>query len=149
FGSGRHGMTLVADAGAGRYVELPLSYYPGPGWDYTPGHLAHPPDRRQFHPAGVPEDHLLFFECFNCHATGVTDAPDEVDLRHMGGGGRCERCRGPGESHGRAAEGGRPAAGTIRAPAREPAESEIRLCGECHRSEPPPSQTDGPALARF
>jgi hypothetical protein len=150
FGSGRHGVTLVAEVGAGRYTELPLSHYPQRGWDYTPGFLVNSPERRMYHPAGVPADHALFFDCFNCHATAVRDGADDLDLSHMAAGVQCERCHGPGGEHVRAAKLGPPVAGTIRNPAREPAASLIRLCGECHRSEAPPGvASDAPMLARF
>jgi len=150
FGSGRHGMTLVAEAGAGRYIELPLSYYPTRGWDLTPGYLANAPKRRLYHPAGVPADHVLFFTCFDCHATAAADTPDDLDLGHLRGGVQCERCHGPGERHVRAAEARQPIAGTIRRFGGASAADITRLCGECHRAQPPPGfPPDAPQLVRF
>ncbi len=150
FGSGRHGITLVGAAGAGRYVELPLSHYPGRGWDLTPGYLAHAPARRIFHPAGMPADHTRFFPCFDCHATATGKAEADLDLSRMRPGVQCERCHGPGGRHARAAVAGEPLRGTIRNPGQASAREQVRMCGECHRSEPPPGfKPEAPELVRY
>ncbi|HEU4753074.1 MAG TPA: multiheme c-type cytochrome, partial [Armatimonadota bacterium] len=147
---GKHGMTLVASPGAGRYMELPLSHYPGRGWDLTPGYLAFTPERRMLHPAGVPSDHTQFRQCFFCHATGVESTAADLDTGKMVLGVQCEHCHGPGEAHVRAADLKQPLAGTIRSPGKESAVSLARLCGECHRTEPAPGiQPDSPLLVRF
>ena len=150
FGSGRHGITPVAALGAGRYLELPLSYYPTKGWDFTPGNQNFSPEKRMYHPAGVPCDYSLFLLCFDCHATGVKKGTEDLDLSHMRMGVQCERCHGAGEKHVRAAEQHLSLAETIRNPAKESAESLRRLCGECHRTEAPPGfPPEAPQLARY
>lgn len=150
FGSGRHGLTLVADAGAGRYMELPLSFYPGRGWDLTPGYLRNAAMQRMYHPAGVPADHTLFSTCFACHGTDVGDGPADVNLAHMSDGVQCENCHGPAARHVQAAQSGQPAAGTIRDFRRAPAGEISQMCGQCHRTEPPPGfPPDAPQLVRF
>lgn len=150
FGSGRHGITLVASLGAGRYIELPLSHYPGRGWDFTPGFLAWAPEKRMYHPAGVPADKALFFECYDCHATNLVEGDEELEFRHMWTGVQCERCHGAGQAHIQAAEAGRSVVGTIKASRGGSAAAMTALCGECHRDKIPPGlKREDPMLVRF
>jgi len=149
FGSGAHGVTPVGEAGPGRFVEAPISFYRQAGWDFTVGFVTQPPAGRRATPTGTPLESRAAFECFHCHATGVRESAAGPVLAGIERGIGCERCHGPGQPHVQAARAGRGAA-EIETPGRGSARATVEFCATCHRLEPPPGVRPGdPVVVRF
>ncbi|WP_031498230.1 tetratricopeptide repeat protein [Bryobacter aggregatus] len=106
-GSGNHSQTLIHQRSAGKWVELPLSWYAEGGgkWRMSPGYdrLDHSEFTRE-----VSES------CLFCHK-GYTP---ELAID-------CQRCHGPGEAHAKRQ-------GPIVNPAKLTPERSLEVCLQCH-----------------
>jgi hypothetical protein len=149
FGSGNQAMTPVGVRPDGDYVEAPISFYRRAGWDFTPGFVTQPPQRRQANATGTRVTAAEVFDCFHCHAAGVQKTATGLDLSGMQMGIQCERCHGPGAEHVSLARAGRPRGG-IQVPGRTPGQTVMQFCGTCHRNDLPQGvHMDNPVVARF
>lgn len=156
FGAGWLGRTAVGRIGSS-YFEHRISYYTLLGRpSLTPGQSFETPATAKDALGAVqtPQD---AFRCFNCHATGVIETNDGPDLGKAQPGVQCERCHGPGRTHGEAAKAGRPRTEIQKAifnPGRLAARAMVEFCGQCHRA-PKPGQVaaapelDDPISVRF
>jgi len=114
-GSGNHAVTYVSRDGAGRLLQLPLSWYSERGgyWEMSPGY-----DRR---------DHYDFRRevsesCLFCH----NGYPSQAN-KGMAEGIDCQRCHGPGQDHVR-----KPVRANIVNPARLSPSLRMDVCLQCH-----------------
>ncbi|HZW31890.1 MAG TPA: multiheme c-type cytochrome [Isosphaeraceae bacterium] len=158
FGSGHHATTFVTlvDPAAPRLFEHRLTYYRREHrLDLTPGQHEDEP-RPGVTPSGYLNDPRNSRKCFGCHSTQVSARGGRgIDEETMIPNVSCERCHGPGRAHVAAARGG--ASGDRLTlpfgPDRWTAESQMRLCGTCHRhpsrARPDQLRPDDPQLARF
>jgi tetratricopeptide (TPR) repeat protein len=107
-GSGNHAVTYIHRTPQGRFLELPLSYYPKlGGYGMSPGY-----DR---------PDHLDFRReisdaCLFCHSGSAEPRP--ID---------CERCHGDSRKH-----VAKPGKGSILNPGQFAAKAQLELCLQCH-----------------
>jgi len=158
-GSGAHATTFVslsAEGPGGRGgLEHRLSYFAhGKSLGLTPGQ--HEFSKAGQSPFGYILPPLQTLDCFGCHATQTSSrGPSVLDVATMIPNVSCERCHGPGRSHVEKARGGAPLEALTMpfGPDRWTAESQVRLCGECHRLpeklKPGSIRPDNPTLARF
>jgi hypothetical protein len=154
FGSGKRAFAYLADLGDNQFLDSRLNYYKSIGkWDFTSGQEVSAPSLIQ-QPLGrvLSSDDAAM--CFGCHSTalhvrgmgkdGTATSPSvTVDVGKTMLGVTCERCHGPRQQHVRDFKMGK------RSPRAEPftAESQNKLCGECHSV---PDATSGhKAAARF
>lgn len=133
-GSGNHAQTMLTlttnEQGETEGIEHRFSCYPGDRIALTPGH-----SKLQPHSAleyfGDASDGVPLQRCIYCHTTSGNIVQEEIiDLV---ANINCEKCHGPGSEHVRAARtNATPPPYSI---GRETwdAESEIQLCGDCHR----------------
>lgn len=150
FGAGDQGQTLFSQLQNGKFLEHRLSYYQRKnGFDLTVGH--HPRRSRTLEQAMgrlVSPDEAS--QCFGCHSTYVNPTSDGPDFRSVVPAITCERCHGPGEDHVEAITSG---ASNIRIlnPGKLGGEELVRLCGQCHRTEPAPLgiSVEHPIVTRF
>jgi hypothetical protein len=133
FGSGNHARTFFHRTGAGKFVQLPVTWYAGGGWAMSPGY-----DRA---------DHSGFsrkvnYRCLFCHAgypeiesgadnwDGGTQVPGRLTE-----GVDCQRCHSPGRAHVAAARD-RHSSVRVRSsivnPARLAADRKAEVCLQCH-----------------
>ena len=136
-GSGRHGITMVAKDEDGISRELRVSYFgQDEGWGLTKGFDFAPRDGGDHIGLGLGRKALN--HCLSCHMTWYRS----VGLGRSGArrpegedkGIGCERCHGPGSSHGKAAESGfteLAIAITRTTPSRE----RLKSCVECHAAD--------------
>lgn len=125
-GSGHVARTYFTEDN-GRLFQLPLTWYSGHGWDFSPGYEV---NNARFE-RSMP-DH-----CVGCHSSYPTRAPylegKYVELRDGIG---CERCHGPGELHVRerraSVRGDSGYDNSIVNPARLPLERRLDVCEQCH-----------------
>jgi predicted CXXCH cytochrome family protein len=158
FGSGHHATTFVTllDPAAPRVLEHRLTYYTREDrWDVTPGQEAdlRPPGDK---PIGRESSIRESRKCLGCHSTQISARdPQRLDQETMIPNVSCERCHGPGRAHVAAARRGEPEDRLTMpfGPDRWTAESQMRLCGICHRhpsrARPDQLRAEDPHLARF
>jgi hypothetical protein len=136
-GSGRHGITMIAQDEEGFERELRVSYFgEGQTWGETKGINATPRERGdQIGLALAPKP---LRHCLHCHSTwfGAVDlsrsAPKGLEAFDHGIG--CERCHGPGFNHVKAIESGF-AEVAIALTTRSPSSVKLQSCTECHASD--------------
>jgi predicted CXXCH cytochrome family protein len=158
FGSGHHATTFVTvlDPAAPRIREHRLTYYAREDrLDVTPGQEAdlRPPDDE---PIGTEWTVRESRKCLGCHSTQISALnPQRLDEETMIPNVSCERCHGPGRAHVATARAGAPADRLTLpfGPDQWTAESQMLLCGACHRhpsrARPGQIRADDPFLARF
>jgi tetratricopeptide (TPR) repeat protein len=117
FGSGEHSKSYFGRDARGNLVELPVSWYAGPGkgfWDMSPGFgvAQHAGFSRKVNP-----------QCLFCHSA----YPLAADTQIRAVGIDCQRCHGPGSEH--ATSGSR---GSIVNPARLSSAARMEVCLQCH-----------------
>jgi len=125
FGAGLLAFTPVGRLNDGTYIEHRVSWYSAsqrPGM--TLGHPATTPASTTA-ALGQRQSAQTIFQCFNCHATGVTSGPD---LSIMQPGVQCERCHGPAGDHVKL-----PTAKNITRLTKLSAKEGVAVCAECHR----------------
>lgn len=134
FGSGNVGRTYVSRRSS-QSLELRFSYYGWVGrWDYTPGLRT---SRALNSRLGQRLDRETEASCFACHATALVRDGAKIDLDHSLLGIGCEACHGPGRGHVEAVHRRDPDLRMARlADVRQ--QVSLRLCGRCHRGQPPP-----------
>jgi hypothetical protein len=156
FGSDHHATTFVTviDLAKPRALEHRLTHYSqGDSLWITPGQrAANPSPGTTSRGRELSPDETL--KCFRCHATRMSaEGERELDASAMLPNVTCERCHGPARSHVTAARAGRTDLTMPYGIDRWTAESQLWLCGQCHRNpsraEPSQIQPDNPALARF
>ncbi len=133
-GSGMHAQTILTLApgvdGQTEGIEHRVSCYPGSRIGLTPGHSKMQPEEalELFGDASRGEP---LARCIYCHTTSARIQKEEVvDLV---ANVNCEKCHGPGSEHVRQARNNpKPPAFSVGL-ANWDAESEIQLCGDCHR----------------
>lgn len=134
-GSGRHARTFLHRTGDGRLLELPVAWYAEKGglFAMNPGYdrADHDDFRRR-----------ITYECMFCH-NGYPEIAPGADLAgsdplfpgKLPAGIDCQRCHGPGRSHVRAVESGKPVE-QVRAavvnPRRLSRERQLEVCMQCH-----------------
>lgn len=159
-GSGHHATTFLSLPGENPALAMEhrLTYYAHlDGLGITPGQEAYDPALGTGE-LGRQLSVEFTYLCFACHTT-ITSAEDltRVDVKTMMPNVTCERCHGPGKSHVEAAN--REAMdlsmpfGKETGPQRWTAQSQLRMCGGCHRLpemvSPDVIRADNPELARF
>lgn len=160
-GSGQHAVTFVSlqqgDSGPPTGLEHRLTYFAGDDTlGLTPGHSGKRP-KPGLSPVGFRLPPTVVLDCFECHGTRTAPPRDgglapETLIPNI----TCERCHGPGRAHVEAARGREPDLSALSmpfGPGRWTAETQLNLCGRCHRLPamvPPQTiRPDNPALARF
>jgi len=93
-------------------------------------------------------------KCFRCHTTRISAATDQrLDVEDLIPNVSCERCHGPARAHVADARAGRVDLTMPFSPESWTAESQLALCGQCHRhpsrATPGLIHPDNTALARF
>ena len=159
FGSGHRAVTFVsmtkADPGSWGGQEHRLSYFRHLGSvGLSPGQEQGPDQVAGTTPVGRILSSKQIYRCFNCHSTSTSAYPArELDPETLIPNVSCERCHGPGRSHVEAARRGRTGLAMPSGAEGGTAESQLRMCGECHRlPEVAPSgsiRPDNDLLARF
>jgi hypothetical protein len=155
FGSDHHATTFVTltDASAPRLLEHRLTHYAADdSLGITPGQSAEQPL-----PGTGPNGRELSpnetVKCFRCHSTRTSVEGTSLDLRELIPNVSCERCHGPGRAHVAAARAGRQDLSMPFAYENWTAESQLALCGQCHRhpSRAPAGviRPEDTSLARF
>jgi hypothetical protein len=135
FGSDHHATTFVSliDPSAPSLLEHRLTHYSaGDTLGLTPGQRAARPSPGTT-PVGrkpSPEDTV---KCFRCHSTRTSITGDGLELNDLIPNVSCERCHGPARAHVSAARGGRPDLSMPFGFENWTAESQLALCGQCHR----------------
>jgi hypothetical protein len=149
-GANRQGLTFFSRLNGRLFLEHRLSYYRQAGaLDITAGQSLHA--SASFEQAlGLPVTAADAFRCINCHSTYVARAPvGGPDFSSIVAGVTCERCHGPGAAHVAAVQSGA-AEKRIRNPGKLSGDGILQMCGECHRTEPPPGNAfDDPIVTRF
>ena len=124
-GSGNVARTYFTEEN-GRLFQLPLTWYPSHGWDFSPGYEL---NNARF-------DRLIPDRCLACHASHPEPIPYlEGKYAEVRPGIGCERCHGPGALHVTERKKTKPdTAGdnTIVNPARLPLERRLDVCEQCH-----------------
>lgn len=156
FGSDHHATTFVSLTGANRLpaTEHRLTHFSdGDTLKVTPGQSVEKP-----FPGLTPHGRVLpdweALACFRCHVTRVSaEKGNALDPATMIPNVSCERCHGPASLHLAAARAGGTELTMPFGAGRWTAESQMALCGKCHRhpSEALPGRIkpEIPALARF
>jgi hypothetical protein len=155
FGSGHHATTFVTltDPSAPTMLEHRLTHFAADdSLGITPGQHAERPHPGMT-PFGREQTPAETLKCFRCHSTRTSASGHGLDLGALIPNVSCERCHGPAREHVEAARAGRD---DLRMPfgyENWTAESQLKLCGECHRhpsrANPGLIQPDNTALARF
>jgi hypothetical protein len=147
FGSGHHATTFVSLKESRPenpvLLEHRLTYYRDGRFRVTPGQTAVP---RPGAASGVPAAGTApigrtitdreALKCFRCHSTRTSEqGQDRLEPATMIPNVSCERCHGPGRTHAAAAQAGARAEALVMpfGPDRWTADSQLRLCGQCHR----------------
>jgi hypothetical protein len=157
-GSGHHATTFVTvlDLNDPKILEHRLTYYTREReLGKTPGQSVENQYRKKT-PWGCELSSRESRKCFRCHATQLSaDNESVIDPAMMIPNVACERCHGPARAHVAAARRGAGEA-ELTMPmglGRWTAETQLELCGKCHRhpTRVPPEMlsADDPALARF
>ncbi|MBM3775967.1 MAG: hypothetical protein FJW37_12525 [Acidobacteria bacterium] len=148
-GANDQGLTFFSRLGAGEYLEHRLSYYTRKGgYDVTAGHAATRPGTLE-EALGARMSPAEAFRCLACHSTSLAQTASGPDFDSVVAGVTCERCHGPGAAHVEAMKSGSKLR-QIRNPGKLPGERLVSMCGECHRTEPPPGVAfDDPIVTRF
>jgi hypothetical protein len=154
FGSDHHATTFVTvtDEGRPAALEHRLTHFAeGDALEVTPGQRAAKPARGAT-PRGrelTPEETR---KCFGCHATLFAEdgaPPGPTLIPNVS----CERCHGPARKHVEAARAGRTDLAMPFGLETWTTESQLRLCGQCHRhpdgAAPGLIRPDNPEIARF
>lgn len=154
FGSGLHAVTFLTllpnRVGETVGLEHRVSLFQnGTRLALTPNHRGRVPAQTVEHFGKVVKDDKLE-SCIGCHTTFVEI--EEQELKHLIPHVGCESCHGPGAKHIAAVEQKKTDLAVEFAPSRQTAESQVRMCGRCHRipevlTEPPSRQN--PRLVRF
>lgn len=122
FGQGKIGQTYLYQRD-GRWYESRASYYSAiSGLDITIGQQNLKPNNL-IEAAGRLMGPGEVRQCFDCHATGVT----QTQPQPQSAGVQCERCHGPSEVH-------LQAGGTMRKLGKFSTEEQLDFCGQCHRT---------------
>ena len=141
-GSGDHAATFVTvnDPWKPTALEHRLTYYVGSdSFDITPGQRAENPAGGTTHHSRElsPKETL---KCFGCHTTPASEtratSPGQApmaDAEHLSPNVTCERCHGPAQAHVEAARRGQAGLMMPFGPGQWTAESQLGLCGQCHR----------------
>ena len=141
FGSDRHATTFVTltDWKQGAALEHRLTHYAeGDSFGITPGQSAENP-----FPVTTPHGRELptweTIKCFRCHSTRTsTVGKDVLNLEELIPNVSCEKCHGPAGAHVTRARAGDRELSMPFGPDRWNSESQMALCGQCHRH---PSET--------
>jgi hypothetical protein len=156
FGSDHHATTFLTltDPATPTALEHRLTHYAsGDSFGITPGQRAErpfagtTPHGRELTPAET-------LKCFRCHATRTSASGGEgLDLDDLIPNVSCERCHGPARAHVAAARAGRTDLSMPFGDGNWTTESQLALCGQCHRhpsrASPGLIRPDNTALARF
>jgi hypothetical protein len=134
FGSGRRAVTYLGQSPGGS-VQLRLSWYPGHGWDWTPGLLPGSPVAGRLGQALGKSGET---RCFSCHSTALVQDKDGLKLGRSLLNVGCEACHGPGKEHVAAARRGEGDLRIARLSARRQ-EVALWVCAQCHSA---PGQID-------
>lgn len=135
FGSGNHARSFVSRNTTGDLIELPLTWYAENG-----GHWGMSPAYDVAQHAGFSRK--ITYRCMSCHNAypALPPASDQWENAtrwpaQLPAGIDCQRCHGPGQSHGDAVRLRKPAA-AIRAaivnPAKLPPVRQMEVCLQCH-----------------
>lgn len=140
FGSGHHACTfvsIVSPPGSQpvRGFEHRITYFAdAERLDVTPGQLAQSTTKGRT-PRGREISVETTLKCFRCHCTVTSpDDASTIEPDRMLANVRCERCHGPGRAHAEAARAGRQPPPMELSLNDATAESQIRVCGQCHRN---------------
>lgn len=132
-GSGNHLRAYLHRTERGMLIEMPLGWYPQPGWAMVPGSdNAHPFTRR-----------FVSYRCMGCHNAypsipAANEAPDSepVYTTPLPEGIDCQRCHGPGGAHVQEVRRKGATAESVRAsivnPARLSPKLQMDTCMQCH-----------------
>jgi hypothetical protein len=124
-GAGAQGQTPILQSGQ-RFYESRVSFFPRlHQYGITVGQDAVASSNVRSS-LGRQEDRRQILECLNCHAK--VSSPELTDVTP---GVSCERCHAGAQQH-----SGDPKA-TVVNPGKLTAREQVRLCGTCHRNEPP------------
>jgi hypothetical protein len=155
FGSGHHATTFLTliDPSTPLALEHRLTHYTADdSLRITPGQRAGAPSPGTT-PRGRNPSPEATLKCFRCHSTRLSVVGDKLDLNELIPNVSCERCHGPARRHVEDALAGR---ADLRMPFGNEnwsAESQLKLCGECHRhpsrAAPGMIRPENSALARF
>lgn len=129
-GSGNVARTYFTEEN-GRLFQLPLTWYRGKGWDFSPGYEVNNARFGRLLPDG----------CVACHGSYPQTIPFlEGKYATLPPGIGCERCHGPGALHVRERTAGVPPDSgyddTIVNPERLPIERRLDVCEQCHVHTP-------------
>lgn len=129
FGSGKHGLTYVADFGGGEALELSRSYVPKMlQYFITPGHESQPVDN-----VGIVYKANQFRDCISCH-TSPREIPikgDKVAVQVTGI--TCSGCHGPTADHVKSAKAGNAGIDNLRKFHKLGIGQANAACSQCHR----------------
>jgi hypothetical protein len=143
-GSGRHGITMVAQDETGAHRELRISYFAeGASWGETKGIDGPPGGGAEL--IGLPLAPNRLQHCLSCHTTwlrsidvsGLGARGPDADDRGIG----CERCHGPGLNHVKAVRSGY-AEIAIALGSKAPPSARLKSCVECHAADGSVSPSD-------
>ncbi|WP_435010883.1 cytochrome c3 family protein [Tundrisphaera lichenicola] len=155
FGSGHHATTFLTllDPSKPIVKEHRLTHYTdGDALKITPGQRsgAEAPGTT---PEGRKPTPAVALKCFRCHSTRTAAVGDGLNLREMIPNVSCERCHGPARKHVEDARAGRAHLRMAMGPGSWTAQSQLSLCGQCHRDSsrmmPGEIRPENPGLARF
>ena len=119
-GQGRRGTTYLFSVD-GFYFETPINLYTSRHvWDMAPAYGS----ARE-----IPMNLPALTSCMDCHVSSIRPPIKGTENRYatplfLHSGVTCERCHGPGATHGKS--------GTIVNPAKLPAERRDQVCMQCH-----------------
>jgi hypothetical protein len=149
FGAGDQGYTFFSRLSPRQFLEHRVSYYKRyAGFDITPGQRASTSNSLG-DAIGTTLSSTEALRCLRCHSTYVKQTPDGPDFSSLVPGVGCERCHGPGTAHVKAMRSGA-SNHRITNPGKLSGDDLLLMCGECHRTEPPPGMPfDDPVLTRF
>lgn len=128
-GSGKTGLTFLAEFGPDSFTELRMSYFPlEKRWYTTPGQ-----EGKEDLALGMAHRGRLARRCLGCHSSTQPAPTPLPDPRHFGV--QCESCHGPGYAHVKSARAGRvetelniERTTTLSGPQKD------ALCAKCHRA---------------
>jgi len=136
-GSGRHGITMLAQDQQGIDRELRVSYFAdNQSWGETKGIEFAPRDAGDQIGVGLAPQSL--HKCLHCHTTWFrsvekhTEGPLRPEAADNGIG--CERCHGPGLNHVKAALSGYAELAIALTP-KTPSLERLKSCAECHAAD--------------
>jgi len=120
-GSGAHGRGFIFEE-QGQPFQSPLAYYGAArGWDVAPGYE---------NETAIFLGRKVETVCLSCHASGLKPSATELFRE---GAVSCERCHGPGESHVKAVQSGKPHDSlSIVNPLKLEPQQRDSVCAQCH-----------------